>query len=181
VSQILFLRHSKTIANSEGLLAGGLTNSPLNEEGENIAHKRGIELKSQSFQPSKAFCSTLKRTQQTAAIILDELGVQTNITPLAEFDERRFGDYDGKLFEDALKALQQYGPNPPTMEPDLEFIERVLRGLENIKQLNNDMVLVVAHVNVLSVLHCSIYEPSRMHEYWETYAPHYCQGFTYDY
>jgi broad specificity phosphatase PhoE len=180
MSQILSLRHSKTIANAEGLMAGGLTDSKLNSEGKALAHVKGAELRKLLFTPATIYCSTLVRTSQTAEIFLEELGIKREIKVDARLNERYFGKYDGQPFDHLMQAFEEYGPNPPTVEPVDTFLDRTRTVFDAIGAEDTGDVLIVTHVNVLAAIHCYLFEPKRLSEFWETYRADYCDGFTYD-
>lgn len=177
MNQILFLRHSESVANAKSLMAGGLTDAPLTSSGREIAREKGVSLLEASFMPTRVYTSTLSRTVETAKIILDELGTAKQIQILKSLDERTFGAYEGKEYDHLMEAFDEYGPNPPTVENVDSFIERVLAGFGTIKKQADGDVLVVAHSNVLAVIHCALFEPERMGEYRETYHAKVCEGF----
>lgn len=179
--QILLLRHSKSAANADGLLAGGKTDSPLNDEGKVLAHKKGQQLLHDGFSPTEVFTSTLSRAEQTATIILDELNINLAVKKIPELKERSFGDYDGKPFNLMMNAFDALGPNPPTVENVDDFVKRVITGFEEAKKLTTETGLIITHVNVIAAIHCFLFDKERLAEFWETYSADYCEGFVYSY
>ena len=179
--QILLLRHSRSVANASGLLAGGKTDSPLNDEGKALARTKGQELLQEGFTPSEVFTSTLSRAEQTAVIILQSLNLNIPIHKISELNERSFGDYDGKPFHLIMNAFDALGPNPPTVEHASDFVKRVMAGFEAAKRLTTQTGLIVTHVNVLAAIHCSLFDKEHIAEFWGTYKADYCDGFLYSY
>lgn len=93
-SKITFyvVRHGKTLMNTLDRVQGWC-DSPLTAEGIEIASCLGRGLKDISFRG--AYCSTLKRTKDTAQIILKSKG-QTDIIPVEidGFKEAGFGSFE---------------------------------------------------------------------------------------
>jgi len=181
--QILFLRHAQAVANEQGILMGSSlkVDSPLSDKGIETARRKGGELRKASFVPDKVFCSKLNRSKQTTDIILEELGVKTEIIQLAELNERDFGQYDGKPYNFVLEAFEQHGDNPPTIEPVDAFEKRVIKGFETIKQQTTKTTLVVSHSNPVMVIQTYVYKPENLQNFWEQGDPDYCEGFIYDF
>ena len=181
MAKLLVIRHSKARANEQGILMGIKLDSPLSENGITLAQKRGQELHSQSFVPDRVYTSKLKRAKQTAQIILDELGVTTEIIELTSLNERDFGEHDGKPYRFVLEAFEKYGENPPTIEAVRPFIDRILEGLTQIKEETSGTTLVVTHSNPVMVMQTALFNPGDLEHYWELGDPEYCQGFTYEF
>lgn len=90
---IYVARHGKTLMNTLDMVQGWC-DSPLTEEGIKVAQQLGRGLKDINFRT--AYCSTLKRTYQTAEIVLKAKG-QGDI-PIIEhegFREACFGSFEG--------------------------------------------------------------------------------------
>lgn len=108
-SRITFyvVRHGKTLMNTLDKVQGWC-DSPLTEEGVRIAKYLGIGLSDIPFR--SAYCSTLKRTKDTANIILEAKG-QGDIIPRETegFKEAGFGSFESgsnsELWENAAKHL----------------------------------------------------------------------------
>lgn len=89
------VRHGKTILNTLGRVQGW-SDSPLTEEGEEVAKFLGIGFKDIKFEA--AYCSDLRRTRQTVQIILKYQG--QNDLPVIEkegFREVCFGSYESNF------------------------------------------------------------------------------------
>jgi 2,3-bisphosphoglycerate-dependent phosphoglycerate mutase len=154
--KLVLIRHGESLWNKENRFTGWV-DVPLTEKGREearLASKRlgGIEL-------HVAYTSSLRRAQDTLAILLSSLGTEIPIIRDQALNERHYGDLQG-LNKDELR--QQYGEEqvkiwrrsydvpPPNGEAlkdtaarTLPFFERCIMG--DIRQGKN--VLVVAHGN----------------------------------
>lgn len=91
------VRHGKTLLNTLDRVQGW-TDSPLTDEGIEMAEYLGRGLQDISFD--SVFCSTLRRTLQTAQVIFKEQGQSDlPITELEGFKEAGFGTYEGDFNE----------------------------------------------------------------------------------
>lgn len=176
MSQLAVIRHSKAQANEDGILMGAKFDSPLSPNGIELARQKGQALKAEGFAPDHIFCSQLQRAIQTAEIIKKELELGLEITQLPGLNERDFGEHDGKPYDSVLKAFEQYGNNPPTIEPVQPFVDRVLSALEEIKQASGT-ILVVTHSNPEMVLQAALLKQVPIEKFWELGDPPYCEGF----
>lgn len=181
--EMLVLRHAKAKANEQGILMGSSLkmNSDLSKAGVSMAHAKGVKLRKASFRPDRVYYSELARAKQTAEIILQELGIAIDITPLAALNERDFGKYDGKPYKFVLEAFDKYPVDPPTVEPVNKFIARVLDGFNRIKSAASGTTLVVTHSNPVMVMQTAAFNPDMLERFWELGDPEYCEGFTYQY
>ena len=179
---IRVIRHSKAIANEQGILMGRSLkmNSNLSEEGIDIAHQKGRQLKASSFKPDKVYCSRLNRSIQTAEIILLELGLSLDLIKLADLDERDFGEYEGRPYKFVLEAFANYESDPPTVEPAKDLIVRVLKAFEHIKTEATN-ALVISHSSPVMVMQAAIFYPDKLDKFWELGGPKYCEGFNFSY
>jgi len=173
------IRHSLTIANEQGLLMGSRLNSPLSKKGVELARAKAISLKADGFIPERVYTSKLLRTQQTANIILEELGLKVEIIELEGLNERDFGIYDGKPIQELLDGFDEHGSNPPTVETVEHFVTRVVACLEQIKGESNTSTLIVTHNNTTNAMKAALFDPKNLLRYWETNDAEYCEGFTY--
>lgn len=86
------VRHGKTLMNTLDMVQGWC-DSPLTEEGIKVAQHLGRGMTDIKFRST--YCSTLRRTLQTAKIVLESKG-QTDlaITEVEGFREAGFGSYE---------------------------------------------------------------------------------------
>lgn len=95
MSKITFYiaRHGKTLMNTLDMVQGWC-DSPLTEEGIAVAKHLGLGL--QHIQLDAAYCSTLRRTRQTAEIVLNAMGQShVSLTEKDGFKEACFGSFEG--------------------------------------------------------------------------------------
>ena len=110
-----FIRHGKTVWNTEGLMQGH-GDSPLTEEGVNGAKKTGVALNHIPF--IAVYSSVLKRTIATASHIIGERDI-----PLFHhqgLNEQYFGTWEGQLV-DTLREhpeFQQLIKDPANYKAD---------------------------------------------------------------
>lgn len=178
--EILVIRHAKASGNADGILMGSsnVFDGGLTKEGKQAAKIKALELRDKQFIPDLVFCSELKRTNQTAQIFIDELMLNLIKQPLADLNERSFGQYEGLPYAAVLSAFQEYGNSPPTIEEVEEFIARVLNGLNYIKGQTFNKCLIVTHSNPLAVIRCSINYPDKINEFRNYETDNYLEGFT---
>lgn len=88
------VRHGKTLMNTLNKIQGWC-DSPLTKEGIESVKFVGLGMKDISFR--SAYCSTLRRTKQTAELILEAKG-QTELEPIEieGFKEAGFGSFESE-------------------------------------------------------------------------------------
>ena len=139
-----FIRHGRTEANVHQLMAGGNTDIPLNETGHQQAMQAAQLLKAKCPDIQTICVSSMTRAKQTADYINREL--QRNILEMPELVEWRFGEWEGKKWDDVAHQFLTDG-EPPNGESRLVFRTRILTGLQNAL-VQPGPVLVVAHGGV---------------------------------
>lgn len=179
--EIYLTRHSETEFNLHKRLQGW-ADSPLTENGKQVAQQIGNKLRQHHFQA--AFCSTLPRTLITAQMILSA-AQQENlpITALNNLREYHFGDFEGKNGHELYHAITTHcGINDtetwlhkyrhassnilaqtltqldPNAESENDFTTRIKRGIMQVinNSPNQGRVLVVTHGMVIVALLKSI-------------------------
>lgn len=173
--KLYFVRHGQTYLNKYGKMQGW-SDSPLTDDGENVARETGQRLKDIPF--SALYTSDLGRTIQTAKIIssANNFIEPKDIQPLEELRETFFGSFEadhgkdvypkiaekvgisvkdlfGKLslsdISKYMKELDPYGD----VETAEEFKERLNKGLEIITettyQVSEPIILIVTHGNII--------------------------------
>jgi broad specificity phosphatase PhoE len=178
--QLTIMRHSLTVANEQGLLMGSVLNSPLSQKGIDLARAKGLAMKKSGYKPDKVFSSQLIRTKETAEAILETLGIDLEVSELEWLNERDFGKYDGRPLQELLNGFDEHGPNPPTVETVDHFVDRIVRGLEELKKNTSQNILIVTHSNTINVMKAALLNPDKLSRFWETAIPEYCEGFTYN-
>ncbi len=147
--KIYFLRHGTTIWNVEGRLQGR-NDSDLTEEGINRAIRLRNKLEDVKFD--LIYSSPQKRALETANIIRGNRDAEITIhEALYEID---FGDWEGmkipdierefsKEFHTFMAEPEKY--HPTKGESFVDLFKRVQEFLDEIKNLNNENILVVTH------------------------------------
>jgi 2,3-bisphosphoglycerate-dependent phosphoglycerate mutase len=131
---LFLLRHGQSVLNAEDRFTG-LLDPRLSPAGKDEAALAGALLASASFSPDIVYTSTLKRTRDTARIVLDFLG-DPGVPVLAawELNERSYGSLTGRTRRELLSELgpevfrfwrrSYYGAPPPMSRAELGAIRR---------------------------------------------------------
>ena len=145
--KLLVVRHGETEWNRSGLLQG-VHDTLLTEKG--IEQARETAKKLRGIPIDAAFVSPLRRTRQTAEILLD--GRRIPVFYDERFREHKFGEAEGmKVSEVDLSDSWTFGAAPKYrgMESADEFCGRVFAGLDEIYAAYPDStVLLVTHGGV---------------------------------
>ena len=103
---LVLLRHGESSLNKEGRFSGW-ADCPLTAEGIQQAHDAASELRSAGIRFDACFTSVLSRAVETAAIVLDELGLSDiPVTRTWQLNERHYGIFEGVPKSD---VAAQYG------------------------------------------------------------------------
>lgn len=140
------IRHAESIYNEKGLLQGQI-DCDLSKNG-----LRETKEKAKSFSTNfdVCFCSPLKRTQQTAEILVPHL----NKIYDKRIIERGLGDWENTPNTDEKQFLMHNKTVPPNGETFEDFDSRILEFLEMIKNnYSNKKVLVVTHGGVIYAIY----------------------------
>ena len=140
---LTLIRHAKTEFNNKRLFQGQLDIS-LSESGINET----IE-KSKNFPQDfdVCFCSPLKRTKQTAEILVPYLNLNFD----DRIKERNMGDWQGTIITDERLEQLQNKAVPPNGEEETDIDKRVAEFLEMVNENYKDKnVLVVTHARSYS-------------------------------
>lgn len=141
--ELTLIRHAESIYNKKKIYQGK-KDIVLSEEGL----KETIE-KSKTFDSNNydiCFCSPLKRTKKTAAILAPNLKIIYDNRLI----ERSLGDFEGTYFsEEKFKILHQ-NITPPNGESREEVLVRVNDFVEFLKNnYDNKRILVVTHAGTI--------------------------------
>jgi len=105
MATVLLIRHGRTYANEQGVLAGTAGGTLLDETG--IAQASAVGLGLRSLKPSAIISSPLERTMQTASLIVEELvkadSQLFSIVQEPKLIECNYGDWTGKQLSDLSK------------------------------------------------------------------------------
>ena len=183
MKNILLIRHGQSEWNKLNLFTG-FKNIELSEQGIEEANKAGQNFKNLDIKFNIVFTSELKRAQETAKIILqnldqwDFLNNQGKIISNINLNERDYGDLTGlnkketaeKFGEEQVhKWRRGYSDQPPNGESLEDVVRRVTKYFEEvikpaIQSDANDNILIAAHGNSLRALLIvmNIYEPNNI-------------------
>ena len=144
--KITLIRHAESVYNEKRLLQGQV-DCELSEKGLKETKEK---LKAFSNDFNVCFCSPLKRTKQTAKILLPNLDVIYD----KRLMERGLGDWENTLYTDEKRFLMQNKTVPPNGETFKEFDNRILSFLEMVKNnYKNEKIIVVTHGGVIYAIH----------------------------
>ena len=183
MKNILLIRHGQSEWNKLNLFTG-FKNIELSEQGIEEANKAGQNFKNLDIKFNIVFTSELKRAQETAKIILQNLGQwdflnnEGKIISNINLNERDYGDLTGlnkketaeKFGEEQVhKWRRGYSDQPPNGESLEDVVRRVTKYFEEvikpaIQSDENDNILIAAHGNSLRALLIvmNIYEPNNI-------------------
>ena len=183
MKNILLIRHGQSEWNKLNLFTG-FKNIELSEQGIEEANKAGQNFKNLDIKFNIVFTSDLKRAQETAKIILqnlnqwDFLNNEGKIISNINLNERDYGDLTGlnkketadKFGEEQVhKWRRGYSDQPPNGESLEDVVRRVTKYFEEvikpaIQSNENDNILIAAHGNSLRALLIvmNIYEPHNI-------------------
>ena len=183
MKNILLIRHGQSEWNKLNLFTG-FKNIELSEQGIEEANKAGQNFKNLDIKFDIVFTSELKRAQETAKIILqnldqwDHLSNKRKIISNINLNERDYGDLTGlnkketaeKFGEDQVhKWRRGYSDQPPNGESLEDVVKRVTKYFEEtikpaIQSDGNDNILISAHGNSLRALLIvmNIYQPNNI-------------------
>ena len=183
MKNILLIRHGQSEWNKLNLFTG-FKNIELSEQGIEEANKAGQNFKNLDIKFNIVFTSELKRAQETAKIILQNLGQwdflnnEGRIISNINLNERDYGDLTGlnkketaeKFGEEQVhKWRRGYSDQPPNGESLEDVVRRVTKYFEEvikpaIQSNENDNILIAAHGNSLRslLIVMNIYEPNNI-------------------
>ncbi len=108
MTTLIIARHGNTFENGQTpTRVGARTDLPLVDKGREQARALGQYLKARNLMPDVCYCSTLKRTKETAQIALKEAGLSLPPYPLDIFDEIDYGPDENKPEADVVARLGQ--------------------------------------------------------------------------
>ena len=171
MKNILLIRHGQSEWNKLNLFTG-FKNVELSEQCIEEANKAGQNFKKLNLKFDLVFTSELKRAQDTAKIILenldqlDDLNSKSKIIESFNLNERDYGDLTGldkketaEKFgdEQVHKWRRGYSDQPPNGESLEDVVNRVKTYfdsdiLPSINNSENNNILIAAHGNSLRAL-----------------------------
>lgn len=146
--RFFMIRHGEAVANAEGRVAGSI-DSPLTDKGRKEPLAVRKYLGTLADQPKLIIHTPLLRSKETSIILNETMNIP--MLECASMTERCFGDWQGLPLE-TMRALRDAGQDPPNGEPMGAFQQRVLNGLSEILELQEEPVLIVTHGGVFGAL-----------------------------
>jgi uncharacterized phosphatase len=138
MKHLYFVRHGLSLMNQQGVFSSS-SDTPLADEGILQCHQAGQELVGLGIDCIVA--SPIKRAHHSAEIIAQELGINPDTIITNDlFVERSFGPLEGTTYSPTADLDGTRG-----VEHSSELLERVSKGLEFLKSLDADTILVVSH------------------------------------
>ena len=165
MKNILLIRHGQSEWNKLNLFTG-FKNVELSDQGIEEANNAGQSFKNLDMQFDIVYTSELKRAQDTAKIILENLDQWKNLNDQqkiitdSNLNERDYGDLTGldkketadKFGEEQVhKWRRGYSDQPPNGESLEDVVSRVRKYFDDeiVKSINNsdyNNILIAAHV-----------------------------------
>lgn len=177
---VYLTRHGETITNRTARMVSGRGNTPLTEDGRNVASLVGAGLSGVRF--TAAYASPLGRTQETARLILDQSQTSwdLNITPVEGLRELDGGSFEpmgygelmqehGMKFDGTVQEFQnQFYEKDETGQAE-SYDNAVNRAVAALKEICTETaengggnVLVVAHGGINGLIAATIMEDGNL-------------------
>lgn len=136
------VRHGESQANADGIVAGGLLDSPLTERGRVQAHETAQKIKELDFDVM--ISSTQVRATETSSIIATEIGWPQAVATDNRLSELIAGDETGSPIDEYNKLLDSgaYIPNAETLQ---DLYVRVQQFLKDLSARPESSFLIVSH------------------------------------
>lgn len=155
---LYFVRHGETEHNKNQCYYGSI-DVDITEKGVLQAQNGSEKLKNINF--NKVYVSALKRTEQTANILME--GRQVELIKDKRINEINFGVFEGKSHEEIKEFYSDEwkiwcddwkGFTPPEGENYIQFYDRTKSFMDDILKLDEDNVLIVTHGGVIRSVYC---------------------------
>jgi len=160
-TRVLLVRHGSTLFSAEERFAGS-TDVDLSDDGRELARRLADRLAKVKIEA--AYCSDMKRTRETAAIITSPHDLSSAGMP--ELREIDHGAWEGKVHREVEKDFADqyavwsedpFATAPPGGESGLHVLSRALPALRSIVSHNpGRTVLVVSHKATNRLLLCAL-------------------------
>ena len=144
--KITLIRHAESIYNEKKLLQGQI-DCNLSQKGLTATKEKAKDFPSDF---TMCFCSPLKRTKQTAEILVPYL----NKIYDKRIMERGLGDWENTPNTDEKQFLMHNKIIPPNGETFEDFDNRISEFLKMIKNnYNHEKILIVTHGGVIYAIY----------------------------
>ena len=152
--RILFIRHGRTLANNEGRLIGGGSDSALLNTSKKEAQALGVELR--NTKVDRLYTSELGRTQETLLYICNGAEWKEEYCILPELNDISWGDAEGYTIQEFLNRFEYsempdaFGDihdmtyiSPINAETKYSFCNRFMKGVKRIIERSQDGETIV--------------------------------------
>jgi len=167
--KLILVRHAETDANVSGIVQGGSSDNPLNDNGINQAKKLADHLKNEKIDLD--FSSPAIRAVKTAEEIL-KFHKNLNLQFSNELNEKLAGEFEGMKSSEVKKIVRSATFKPKGGESFMHVYNRIKDFyLTTIKEHKNKNILLVSHGSLLGALQLYVlkkeitrkdYEPLRL-------------------
>ncbi len=165
MQRVILVRHGESAlnaANEHQKVLCGQFDTPLTDRGRHQARSAGIALVGRSdLNITHAISSTLSRTRETLDLILQQMPVRpAMLAPMAAFNERSLGIFEGRLEEDVFREYPHYQGDPQFCKFREHFEQKAPQG-ENLTDVTHrawaafEAVWNCAAGDLLIVSHCN--------------------------
>lgn len=159
-TRFCIVRHGETDWNRERRLQGHL-DIPLNRQGEEQALRLATALQLRGQRFDSLHVSSLTRTRQTAAPLMDKLKLTAQFHDALK--ERHYGAFQGKTYDEARAAMPEAWRKHQDRDPHYDmdggetlqgFHQRIISHINRLAEAHPaQTVLVVAHGGVLEMIY----------------------------
>lgn len=171
MTRLCLVRHGETTWNADHRFQGS-SDPPLSEIGRTQARRLASRLQSEIFDA--AYCSDLKRAQETAALLAHPL--KLDVRTDSRLREMSFGVFEGlppqeiqARYPDEYAAWSADRENaPPGGEPLSQMVARLKAFLTHIQNQHSEKrILAVAHGATIGVLICLLLDlhPGKQYQF----------------
>ena len=138
MKHLYFMRHGLSVMNQKGLYSGKI-DTPLALEGIKQCREAARAVKNLGIDAIVS--SPMERTLESAKIIAQEIGFPIDKIVVSDlFMERGFGPLEGTTYMSRFDLDDTKG-----VEHSSDIIKRAQKGLELLKSIDADSILVVSH------------------------------------
>ena len=142
-TRIVFLRHAPTGDNLAGRLQGS-RDTPLGDAGKQQAKAVAQRLLTHFGDNLLVYSSPLLRTTETAAEIINELGLTAEITVDARLQQRSYGSWEGKTESELQEENpEQFFRRQSGLDPEVSGFETSLSVSRRMQDFLSDTLSTV--------------------------------------
>ncbi len=145
MERLILARHGESVRSVDGLTNGDPTvRVSLTTTGREEARRLGLELRDESI--GLCVTSEFERAQETADLALEGRDVPRLV--LADLNDIRFGEFEGRLLTEYREWAHAHGPEdvcPGGGESRAQTVARYVRGYRTILARPEETILLVAH------------------------------------